>query len=415
VNLTYWIVVSILIVVALIIIIPPLLRKSEIESADSDQRNINIAKERAKDLKNQLQTGNLSQHQFDEQYAELELTLGDDLDIEQTQIHSASQGRWAIPIIAICIPLFSVPIYYSLGEPDALIKAEIKRPLNATNGKGAQDINTMVMQLAKRLKQDPSNAKDWILLGRSFKYLKQYKLAANSFAKAYAILGDDPEILLPYADSLAMVNNGRISGKPAELVFKALEKSPNDTTALWLAGMAKAEQRDFSQALKYWQKLLGILPKDSDSYKEVEQLIASIQPRTDQLTAEIKKEEILGGNAKPILAAKIQVQVDIAANIKTTLNANDTVFIYAKALTGPPMPLAIIRKKVSDLPLKVTLDDNMAMMPSMKLSNFKAVKVVARVSKSGTAMPQAGDYIGSLALPERSESQNVTIMINEKI
>jgi len=409
-NVTYWIVVSLLLAIAFVIIIPPLWKKREIQAADSDQRNINIAQERVKDLKLQLQIGGLSQQQFEEQYAELELTLGDDLDIEQNSSESSSQGRWVVPVIALCVPLFSVFIYLSLGEPDALVKAEIKQPQQTKSA--GQDINAMVAQLAKRLKQNPDNAKDWIMLGRSFKYLKQYQLAVNSFKKAHALLGDEPEVLLHYADALAMVNGGRLAGKSSELIFKALEKSPNDVTGLWLAGMAKAEQREFSQALGYWQKLEGILPYESDSHQQVKKLISTIKK-------EMSGVQVTEKSAAPVTkvasAVSISVQVDIATEIKQKVSLADTVFIYAKALTGPPMPLAIVRKQVSDLPLTVTLDDAMAMMPTMKLSSFKAVKVMARVSKSGSAMPQKGDFVGSLDLSELAETQSVMIVINEKI
>jgi len=114
-------------------------------------------------------------------------------------------------------------------------------------------------------------------------------------------------------------------------------------------------------------------------------------------------------------AISIDVQVDLAATVKDKVSHTDTVFIYAKALTGPPMPLAIVRKQVKDLPISVTLDDNMAMMPTMKLSNFKAVKVMARVSKSGSAMPQKGDFVGSVDLTQLQENQSVVIVINEQI
>jgi len=413
-NAVYWSGVVVLLIIALAILLPPLWKKREIEDAESDQRNINIAQERVKELKAQLQAGTLTQQQYDEQHGELELTLGDDLDIQQQQTQSSSQGRWVIPVIALSVPLFSVFCYFSLGEPDALIKAEIKQPQAqaVVQGQEGQDINAMVVQLAQRLKENPNNAKDWIMLGRSFKYLKQFQLAANSFKKAYELLGDDPEVLLHYADALAMVNNGSLSGKPAELVFKALEKVPDDVTGLWLAGMAKAEERDFVAALKYWNKLKGILPKDSEPYKQVQKLIVTVQQQNsiDQpvQNAEASTTEIES-------AISIDVQVDLAATVKDKVTNTDTVFIYAKALIGPPMPLAIVRKQVTDLPISVTLDDNMAMMPTMKLSNFKAVKVMARVSKSGSAMPQKGDFVGSVDLTQLQENQSVVIVINEQI
>jgi len=413
-NAVYWSCVVVLIIIALAILLPPLWKKREIEDADSDQRNINIAQDRAKELKAQLQAGNLTQQDYDEQYGELELTLGDDLDIQQQQSQASSQGRWIIPVIALSIPLFSVLCYFSLGEPDALIKAEMKQPQAqaVAQGQAGQDINAMVVQLAQRLKENPNNAKDWIMLGRSFKYLKQFQLAANSFKKAYEILGDEPEVLLHYADALAMVNNGSLSGKPAELVFKALEKVPDDVTGLWLAGMAKAEERDFVSALKHWDKLQGILPKGSEPYKQVSKLIVTVQQQNSTAKPVQNAKESTSETAATI---SIEVQVDLSATIKDKVASTDTVFIYAKALTGPPMPLAIVRKQVTDLPISVTLDDNMAMMPTMKLSNFKAVKVMARVSKSGSAMPQKGDFVGSVDLTQLLENQSVVIVINEQI
>jgi cytochrome c-type biogenesis protein CcmH len=410
-NITYWVVISVFFAIVFIIILPPLLKKRKtVEAeADSDQRNINIAQERLNDLEQQLARGVLTQNQFDEQYGELELTLGDDLAIEQTDKISSSAGRWVAPVILVCVPVFSVLTYFSLGEPDALKKAEIKQSQHASEQ--GQDINSMVMALAQRLKDNPNNAEDWVMLGRSFKYLKQYKLAANSFEKAYGLLGEDPNVMLQYADSLAMINGGKIVGKASELVFKALEKAPNDVTGLWLAGMAKAEIGQFPEAIEYWRKLESILPPESDSYKEVQNLISQVQTQISGTPLVEKTEKKIPEK----VTVSVSVQVSIASSISSKISQNDTVFIYAKALTGPPMPLAIVRKKVSDLPLSVTLDDSMAMMPTMKLSNFDAVKIMARVSKSGTAMQQKGDFIGTVELNSLTGNTTVAIVINKEI
>ena len=407
-NLTYWLVVSVLLAIAFFIIIPPLWKKKEIKQADSDNRNIKIAKERASELKQQLESASLSLAQFDEQYAELELTLGDELDIESSESKNTSQGRWVVPVILIFMPLFSVLSYLILGEPDALIKAEIKQ----SQSNEAQDINSVITGLAQRLQKNPDNAEDWMMLGRSFKYVKQYKLAANSFAKAYALLGDQPELMLQYADALAMANNGTLAGKSTELIFKALDKEPENVTGLWLAGMAKAEIKDFSQAMHYWRKLETLLPPESESYQQVQKLIATLQA---QKSGAKDVEQVAATTKDAESAISINVQVSLKEGLKARVNPGDTVFIYAKALTGPPMPLAIVRKQVSDLPLSVTLNDAMAMMPTMKLSNFKQVKIMARVSKSGTAMQQKGDFIGAVELQELAGNTSVVIVINEEI
>ena len=86
--------------------------------------------------------------------------------------------------------------------------------------------------------------------------------------------------------------------------------------------------------------------------------------------------------------------VKISAALKSKASPDDTVFIFARAASGPRMPLAILRKQVKDLPITFELNDSMAMNPAMKLSNFPEVVVGARISKSGNAMPQSGDLEG---------------------
>jgi len=405
VNLVYWLVVVALLVLAFLMIIPPLWRKSEIKDADSDKRNVDIAKERAKELKLQFSNGGLTQSQFDEQYAELELSLSDDLDIPMDSQNTLTQGRWVIPVILIFVPVFSVLTYLILGEPNALARAQMQQTQQAKNA--PVDVNAMVAKLEKRMQQEPDNAEGWLMLGRSYKYLKQYQSAVNALEKAYALVGDKPEVLLQYADAIAMANGGSLEGKAATLIYKALEISPNDVTGLWLAGMAKAEMSEFEQSLTYWRKLERLLAPNSDSLRELKGLMAQVQARIGGVTV----EQPAATNA-PV---SIEVKVELPESIRAKVSPQDTVFIYAKALTGPPMPLAIVRKQVSDLPLTVRLDDKMAMMPTMKLSNFKQLKVMARISKSGAAMRQKGDFVGFVELTEVSASMSVHIVINKEI
>jgi hypothetical protein len=105
----------------------------------------------------------------------------------------------------------------------------------------------------------------------------------------------------------------------------------------------------------------------------------------------------------------------LAPELQKSANPGDTVFIYAQALSGPKMPLAIVRKQVSELPLTVNLTDAMAMMPTMKLSNFEQVKLLARISKSGDAMQQPGDLIGIIEQVALTDKSLKKIVINSSI
>ncbi len=412
-NLTYWIAVSFLLAIAFLIIIPPLWKKREIKELDSEHRNVNIAQDRALELKQQLKAGSLSQQQFDEQYEELELSLGDDLDSEQLNRNKGSQGRWIVSVIVVCMPILSVMTYYTLGEPNALKKAlwqqeEQTQQTQLGANPTRKQINEMVNGLAQRLKQEPNNVQGWVMLGRSYKYLKRIDLAVDAFEKAYALVDDDPDLMLDYADALVMAQGGKFSGKATELIFKALEQVPNSVSGLWLAGMAKAEIGETAEAMQYWRQLEAILAPGSKALRELQNLMSSVQ--ADKSSAPPVVEESTLASA---ISVKVQVTMD--AGIKAKVSPDDIVFIYAKALTGPPMPLAIVRKKVSDLPLSVTLDDTMAMMPTMKLSNFKKVKILARISKSGNARQQKGDFVGSLDLDKLVINTSISIVISDEI
>ena len=107
------------------------------------------------------------------------------------------------------------------------------------------------------------------------------------------------------------------------------------------------------------------------------------------------------------------MSVTISDELKAQVSATDTVFIYAKAVNGPPMPLAASKQKVSSLPLTISLNDDMAMMPAMKLSNFDRVIIGAKISKSGVAGSAAGDLYGEVTNVEVKTGQKVSLFINK--
>lgn len=108
----------------------------------------------------------------------------------------------------------------------------------------------------------------------------------------------------------------------------------------------------------------------------------------------------------------IKVTVSLSPALATKAAPDDTVFIFARATSGPRMPLAIVRKQVKDLPATVVLDDSQGMNPQMKLSSAPEVTVVARVTKSGMADVQEGDLEGMIT-PVASGTKAVSISIDK--
>lgn len=405
-NSVFLLLVGVLIVIAFLFILPPLWRKQSDLNVDLDQRNVQIAQHRLAELKENLRSGGLSQTQYDEQLADLEQALSDDLDI-QSKVNSVSkQSHWIIYVLVIVMPLLAGTLYWSLGNFQA-VSHSAEMAIDPDVIKVAQ-INKMVNGLAEKLKNNPDDAQGWLMLGRSYNVLEQHALALDAFANAYRLMGDQTEILLLYADALGYVNDRNLTGKPSELIFKALALEPENMKALWLAGMAKAQQGDADAAMKLWKKLEALLPPGSEYQQEIQSLLAQLKSET--ATVEAQPEA-----AATTSSVAITVQVSLAPELIESAAATDTVFVYAQALSGPKMPLAIARKQVSDLPITVSLNDTMAMMPTMKLSNFSEVKLLARVSKSGNAMAQAGDLIGSINQVVVSDKNTQHIIINDLV
>jgi cytochrome c-type biogenesis protein CcmH len=263
----------------------------------------------------------------------------------------------------------------------------------------------MVAKLIERLKQQPDDLEGWMMLGRSYVYMQQYQNAADVFAELNKRKPNDPAVMLHYADALAMARNGQMGGEPAELVFQAVKLLPEDHTALWLAGMAKAEAGDFAQAISYWKKLSGLLPADNESQQQVQKMIQMAE-------AEQQKPQVAASSAA---AVDIKVTVALDDALKAKVEPQYTVFIYAQAVSGPKMPLAIVRKQVADLPASVVLNDSVAMQPQTHLADFKQLRIVARVSKTGNAMSQPGDLLGAAQLDAVEGNPSVGITINQEV
>jgi len=433
-----------LVLLALAFVVPVMLRKHELEADSRDQLNIRIAKDRLAELKQDLENGSISQEDFDQTRQELEKTLALDLSMSETTAadtapeKSERSSRPMALALVIALPLLAGLIYSQLGNFEAINgKAEMAavNP-HAQGGEAPQmTIEEAIAKLQERLQAEPENAEGWFMLARTYAATNQYDKAIPAYEKVLALVGeDDAGLLLRYADALAMNQGGTLSGKALTYIKKALVIDPQQPQGLWMLGMAQNEQGEYQQALESWYQVLPML-QDPQAETELRRMIDAVAKNVSpDVVAELEKKynvaalaantaagtpvadngmAAAGTDNKAASGAHIQVTVSLADALKDKVSPDDTVFIFAKAVSGPPMPLAATRQQVRDLPVTVTLTDAMAMMPAMKLSMFPQVTVGAKISKSGTAGPAAGDLFGEQSPVDVGASPDLNLVIDQ--
>lgn len=419
--MTFWIIAVVLIIVALAFVVPALKRKSTTVS-DSDHNSLNIAiyKERLAELAEE----NLTPEQQAQAQQELDKTLAQDLDSGAKPTNQV-RARWASVAVAIAIPAVAIGWYWKQGAWHLLMPP----PVIARHqpGERASDFDKMVDKLAARLEREPGDEQGWRMLARSYMYMKSYAKAAQVFDKLVALVGkQEPELLTDYAQALVLSNNGMFSEKATTLLKSVLALAPDYQQALWLSGLAAVQEKAYQAAIDYWQRLLQQTPPPPPKVKTMlEQHIAdarrqmgqgeeAIAPVTPEKTVTLTDND--STPSEPVEAAKtvqIEVHVTLAEALQEQVKPGDTLFVYARATQGSHRPLAIVKKSASELPITVVLDDSMAMTPSMKLSSFKEVMILARVSSSGSAKLQSGDLQGKVSPVILGKQDKIVVTIDQ--
>jgi len=411
-----------LVAAALLFLLPPLIQRQSSKSVvERKELNILLYKDQLAELEADLKNETITKDQFDQAHSDLERSLlhdvaGDDGDKKPAK---AISGNIAAIVVGIAVPVVAIGLYAYLGKGKEGFEPENFRPGMTTEGHEGT-LEQQVRKLQEHIQENPDDVEGRVMLARSYYFLKQYQAASDEFARAVTMTGEsNPDLLADYSDALAMASGRNMAGKPYELVKKALSIDPNHQKSLWLAATATYQAKDYKTTLEYWLTLRKQFPETSDNYVQMTRNIAEVKQllgmSIDEEIAIVQKSE--AGTATPAAGgeaagavAKVSGTVSLDPSLKDKVSPSDTLFVFARAASGPRMPLAIIRTSVSDLPLSFTLDDSMAMNPQMKISKFPQVIVGARVSKSGNAMPQSGDLSGqSDVVPLGSEGLQITI------
>jgi cytochrome c-type biogenesis protein CcmH len=335
----------------------------------------------------------------------------------------AGRKLWLLTLsFTVVVGLAGYAVY---GEPGAVWGTPAPPQAAAPDGQtpSPQEIAAMVDRLAERLKERPDDAQGWSMLARSYLALDRLEEAAQASERALKLQPDSPQALADHADVLAMKNGRTLEGEPMRLIERALQIDPDHLKSLALAGAAAFDRGNMAEAARLWERVSLLGPPGSDIVQQARDGAAEARRLAAQATgATPAAARVSGPSAGPSASlpaaaaapARVSGTVTIGESLKSRLQPDDTLFVYARAADGRGMPLAILRGQARDLPLQFTLDDSHAMGPGSGLSTARQVVIGARISRNGQAMPQSGDLEG-LSAPVDVGSPGVRVEISRVV
>ncbi|WP_180698515.1 c-type cytochrome biogenesis protein CcmI [Pseudomonas crudilactis] len=375
----FWLAAGLLLLVALSFLLIPVLRERRAQR-EEDRTALNVAlyQERVAELQSQQAEGVLDAAQMDSGRAEAARELL--ADTEGVAAPRISKLGKPLPLLAaVLVPVLGLGLYMHFGAAD---KVELTREF----AQAPQSMEEMTQRLERAVAAQPDSAEGLYFLGRTYMAQERPADAAKMFERAANLAGRQPELLGQWAQAQYFADGKKWSAKIQALTDEALKADPKEVTSLGLLGIAAFEGERYQEAIDFWTRLLAQLPPEDNSRAALQGGIKRAAERLEASGGKVAQAPVA---AK---AALLKVSVDLASELRSKVQPGDSVFIFARATSGPPAPLAAKRLTVADLPVTVELGDADAMMPQLKLSNFPEVQLVARISRAG--QPTAGEWVG---------------------
>lgn len=421
----FWIIACSLIFSVLAVLAWPLLNRSGGLPNEEERESLGVYRQQFAELEQDRTTGLLTEDQYVQAKAEwerrvLEETGGSQV-ITGSVVRPVNTRGLALALIMV-IPLVSIVLYWKLGNPLALTHPQISTMgppgVSEVDHQTTVGLDALTERLRQRLEQNPGDGLGLALLARSYVELGRHAEAVPIYERAAKLMPDDPQLLADYADALGVLHGRRLEGKPEALIQQALRLDPRHVKALMLAGTVAFDRKHYAKAASYWEQAQANLPPDADPEVVhelsggIEEALGFLGNRSRAVTATPPIAKAPSRDTGSAMA--ITGTVKLVPSLEGKGVPDDTLFVFARSVDGPPMPVAIVRATKRDLPFAFRLDDATSPMPSRKLSDMDRVVVVARLSKSGDAMPKPGDLQG-VSEPLKPGRNGLTIIIDREL
>lgn len=424
--MTLWLVLAGLLLLALGFIAWPLWRyKNAATGVQLNQdemqlrlaENVRIFREHLIELENNLAAQSINAEEFAQLKLELERNLLDDEASLRAQ-HVPSSQRLGVKVVLgfwVLVLLGGIVFYQKHGSAtDVYIQnlQQEKLQLDYQDMLQNRDPNparaqTLIVEYEARLKQKPDNVQYWFLLARAQMEIGNFVEGAKAYQHVLSLDPQSSMIMAELAQAMFLADGNKMTPPVADLARSALTLDPKNTMALGLLGIDAFGHKDYRATIRYWQKSVDLLGADSQGGKA---LAAGIEKAKQSFIADGGKPEDL------VVKSAYAVKLSVSLGAKVKARPDQTVFVYARAWQGSPMPLAIARIKVSDLPATIQLDETMAMSPASSLATATDIEVVARISPSGSAKAEVGDWLAKQGpVSMKAVPEEIKLEVNEQL
>ena len=444
--MTLWILSIVLLLLALAFVVYPFINKKKpADHAALLAANVAVFRDTEKLLNNQLTAGDIDQTQHQQLLAEAQQLLlanTEQIEVHKTSTTPVKTGTWILPVLLFSIPVMTFVAYDKLGaSADQQIADLLRLQLaqtaalntNAENGDAEnghvesgdvenaateaaqQDYRQhyrelqqqLADQVAARVKERPENTYYWVILAQQATVKGDLQAASNHYRQALKVMPNDSYLLAQYAETLFMLASSEFTEPVTEALDKAFAVDSSNPTVLGLKGIQAFKNEQWQLAITFWQGALQQVDQNSYNAENLNKGIrlAEIKLQGSEQTA---NPENLSSNA-PLQTIELRVSID--PNI--TFDPQQTVFVALVAISGPPMPLAARKLRAGDLPIQISLSDADAVMAGHSLSSAKEFKAIARLSQTGSATPQSGDWeVSSGPLKAGAQTGTVELRIS---
>jgi cytochrome c-type biogenesis protein CcmH len=387
-----------LLILILVLLLRPFFFTTKESATSRRQMNAAIYREELDKLEADRLSGVVDSANYEQVHAEMRQRLFQDTN-EADDLAVLGSPKKTIIGISIFVVILSTGLYFSLGDVFRIADMNDAKPM------AQEGVEKMVADFASKMEKEPDNLQGWAMLARSYRILGRNADAAKAYARAGSFVDSDPQLLADYADTLAANANGSFAGKPLQLINKALALDPNNLLALWLSGTADFNVQNYKGAVQSWEKLAKQLPADSNEARTIAGSIAEARSKGGLAPA------IASASTSVISNQGVSGRVDIAPDLQSKIKSGDTLMVIARK-PGERMPVAVLKTTVTAFPMNFVLNDALAMSPNALISQLPEVLIEVRVSKTGMAMPEAGDLI-SKQQTVKVGTTNTRLMIDQ--